>query len=553
MPICNLSAQSIASEERSDLVKITGGFAINLGAYQSFGIESRRDPFSYLFAGNLNFNIKGVNIPVGASFSQQETRFLQPFNRYGLSPKYKWVQTHFGYRNMDFNPYTLNSHTFLGTGFDIDIPSNKGPKISVSAMYGRLRRAIEPAEASINGGLAAYKRNGYGFKVKLTNRTNAGTYFSTDMFKAKDILNSVETPLDLSLITPKENLTLGFRGQVNLLKNIYVNADLGVSALTRDQRAEVYTGNIPSLFSPFESLYSSNSSTQYTNAYQTGITYANKYYSVGVEFEHIDPGYETLGSYYFQNDLENITGQASTTLNNGKIRLNGSLGSQRNNLDSDKATRTNRIIGSFGYNHSISNRLSTNFNFSNYSSSVKVVYEELTDSVNLFQVNTNISAGANYLLNKNNSNQALIINAGYQVGNSRDEYRIFDNTTNFITLNVAHMWRIVTKDMSLNTNLSYANNETGNNSSTLVGPTVSLSKSLKSRGIKLSYAIGWKQNVLDGAASYQLLTNRFRLSYRLKKIGSLGAELYLLNKNDQGPQDRSFSELRARTSYKYNF
>jgi hypothetical protein len=43
------------------------------------------------------------------------------------------------------------------------------------------------------------------------------------------------------------------------------------------------------------------------SAYNGGVNLKLKKGMVGVKYERIDPGYKTLGAYYFNNDLENIT------------------------------------------------------------------------------------------------------------------------------------------------------------------------------------------------------------------------------------------------------
>ncbi|MEQ8338575.1 MAG: hypothetical protein RIA62_14560 [Cyclobacteriaceae bacterium] len=44
------------------------------------------------------------------------TSFQQPFNQYGMSPTYKNVTAHIGFRSMNFSRYSLAGHLFLVPG-----------------------------------------------------------------------------------------------------------------------------------------------------------------------------------------------------------------------------------------------------------------------------------------------------------------------------------------------------------------------------------------------------------------------------------------------------
>lgn len=88
--------------------------------YNATGIANRRQPLSYLFSGSPTIGIYGFQIPVSFSFSESDRSFRQPFNQFGMSPNYKWITLHAGYRNLSFSPYTLGGHTMLGGGFELN-------------------------------------------------------------------------------------------------------------------------------------------------------------------------------------------------------------------------------------------------------------------------------------------------------------------------------------------------------------------------------------------------------------------------------------------------
>lgn len=102
--------------------------------------------------------------------SNFENKFYQPFNQFGISPKYKWATLHLGYRNLTYSNYTLAGHRILGAGFDL-----KPKNFRIGFMYGQLRRSasidssmnanpmyVRPAPTYKRLGMAA--KLGYSFK-----------------------------------------------------------------------------------------------------------------------------------------------------------------------------------------------------------------------------------------------------------------------------------------------------------------------------------------------------------------------------------------------------
>src|SRR5690606_9843526 len=89
-----------------------------------------------------------------------------------------------------------------------------------------------------------------------------------------------------------------------------------------------------------------NQSTVVYNAIKANATYSFSFMSIGAGYERIDPEYRTLGAYYFNNDLENITLNASTALFKKKVTISANGGLQRDDLEKTKASSMKRTVGS---------------------------------------------------------------------------------------------------------------------------------------------------------------------------------------------------------------
>ena len=549
-----LSAQNLEAIAKSSPFQVSGSIGLNLGYYQSFGIPSRQDNFTYLFSGNINPRILGLDMPVSVTYSQMETTFLQPFNQVGISPQYKWIKAHFGYRRMNFSPLTLNGHTFLGTGIELNPKSKKGIfNYRLTAMYGRLRRAIEPGDAITQQVSSAYKRMGYGVKFGVEGRKEKNNYIDLILFKAQDIINSIEAPVFDQTVKPQENLVLGISGQYRLLKKIILKVDMASSALTRDSRAEESAIKGAPIFGTFNGLFTNRISTQFKNSLKSTLTYSSGKYNIGLAYNRIPPGYQTLGSYYFQNDVEDYTVNASSSFKKGTIQVSGSFGLQRNNLENNLTTGSKRLISSMNYSQTFGKKLSVNASFSNFSSSLLVTKDELSDSLNLYQVSTNFMLSGNYNLGGTNSQQGIGLTLGHQIGNARDEYNISDVTTRFYNMALSYRLNRKEKNLGFMTAINYIQNNSPGIKNINIGPSIGINKKLLKNKISARYMISYLNNFNNGAYKFAALNNRVTVNYAFLKQNSLGLLLGVLSKLDKVDNDKSYNELRLNLNYQLRF
>ncbi len=548
-----IQGQDFSDFDGKPKLKLSGNIGMRLGAYHASRIDNRRDPFSYLFTGNVNLNIQGWNIPFSFSLSQQENRFFQPFHHYGMSPKYKWITLHLGYRTMNFSPYTLNGHIFFGAGAELRLPTNTGPIISLAGFSGRLRRAVEPEDVFLNGGSSSYKRTGFGGKINIQDRKNARNYFQVDMIKAKDDANSIKSLFIDFTLQPEENLALGLSGQLNPVRNVIVRAVYGYSAHTSNTRFNESETSLPDVLRPLRSLFTPNVSTEYSDAIEGSVSYNRRTFSASLNYKRIDPAYQSFGSYYFQNDLENITLQLSKAFHKSSLRLSGRAGIQRNNLEKDKNTQTRRVIGALSVNQSLFDRLSYSFNFNNYSSSLKVVREELSDSLNLYQITQNISLSTNYLLSPSSGRTVWYTSFSLQNGNRRDEYEILDSETKFFHATTGLRWRNPAKYLTLNGALNYSSRQTDFHEDIVWGPSLAANRKFFHHRLDVGYTLTLSNNTKGGANHYWLIDNRANLGYHLDKLGSVRFTISHLRKSEIIQKENSYAELRAILSYNYRF
>jgi hypothetical protein len=548
-------AQNLESIGKEQPIKVSGGISANQIFYTASGIDSRRDPYSYFLTGNVNFALYGWNVPLSFSLSNQNTSFQQPFNQYSLHPTYKWITGHFGYASMTFSPYTLSGHIFNGAGVDL-APTEK---LKISAMYGRLRKPVEP-DSLEERNQPSYRRMGYGFKI---NYGDAKKFAEVVLFRARDEMKSISYVPEEENILPEENLVFSLAGGYTFFEHIQFKAEWANTAITRDTRAEETSGK--GVFDATGPLYNPRLSSSYYQAIKSSLSYEGRGYLVGMGYERIDPGYRTLGAYYFNNDLENITVNGATALASGKVNLSANVGTQRDNLDRSKISTMRRWVSAFTVGFVPNEKLNLTANYSNFQTftnirSQFVDINQLTpfdnlDTLNFTQISQNATLNGNYMF-AGSKEKRKSLSASLSVMKTADRQGDVEQNSGsvFYNANTAYSVNHVPKNFTISAAFNYSLNKALDSRSTTLGPSISVSKSLFDKKLRLSGSVSGNDTYTESALVNRIVSLRVNSSYTLRKKHNLNLGLVTLNrtlKKETGASD--FTEFTATLAYSYSF
>ncbi|WP_136466039.1 hypothetical protein [Flagellimonas onchidii] len=516
-----LSAQHIDLEAfgQGKAFKLRGGISAN-GIFFDSDQNIGREPFTYFLQGNLNVTFYQFSMPIGYSYSNQgnQLNYNLPFdlNRLSLHPKYKWIQAHIGDVAITFSPYTLNGHQFTGGGLEL---TPKGP-FKISVMSGRLLKATE--DDGKEQTIPAFLRMGYGIKMKYEKERYSLGIIG---FYAKDRINSITNIPDDKGVAPKENMVLGFEGSYKVQENLKINAVYALSGVTQDSRADPLDANNGK---PVGLFLKNRASTEYYEAGKLGIDYSFGKSTLGVAYERIDPGYETLGAYFFNNDFENITLNCNTILLNNKLSLALNVGYQQDDLKNQKQQATNRTVGAINATYSASEVLTITTSYSNFSTytNSKVNQFEVINDDNLLddnnfdyrQLSQNANVNINYVFSKGeNLHQNININyALADVSNAEDGIVRIGNASTFHNGNASYTIGLPQNGMRVTTALNGTLNIIGAEDSTTWGPTVGVGNKFLDNN--LSTNLGVSYNTSNSNTVRTNVANlRAKISYLYKK------------------------------------
>ena len=544
-----LQSQNLEGLSNQKPVLLSGGLTARTIFYDANGIPNRRQPFSYIFTGSPTISIfNSFTIPMSFTYSEQDRSFRQPFNQFGMSPYYKWITIHVGYRNINYSQFTLAGHTILGAGIELH------PGIfRFGFITGRFNRATPVDTSSKSFQPFTYSNHGTAAKIGIGKGVD---FFEVSMLKAKDDINSVHPPVDyIGIVTPGENIVVGINGQIKFLKNFTFALEAATSLYTRnlENSTPLSDSTNKGITKILGNFISTNSTTERYNAIQTSLLYHEKIFSAKLQYRRVDPDYKTMGAYFFNNDIENITFAPSLNLLKNKFRFGGSIGFQHDNLLKQKQTTSSRVIGSANLSAELNEHFGIDFSYSNYSNTQLRKTILLGNTFRIAQVSENYSFTPRYILASEKFVHSVIFSANYNIFSSVDKTidNLSDTKSNNYFLN--YQVTVVPRNLTYTFNLNYTDVKSASYEDGNYGVTLGVNKVLNNSKLTAGW-LGSFLKGLHGKSTGLILNQNVTVNYRINKHHSFGTTIsYINNKSQQTLITPSYSEWQADLNYRYVF
>ncbi|MEE0996000.1 MAG: hypothetical protein U0L74_01290 [Paludibacteraceae bacterium] len=513
-------------------LKVSGGLNFNNTFYNGSDSLIKRDPYQMMLSGNLNFNLWGISLPFSFSYTNSTTTYTQPFNRFKLAPKYKWVKLHLIDGALNFSQYTLAGRQFRGAGVELT-PGNW----YVGAMYGRLAKAVEYDPMVDNLETVAYKRMGYGLKVGYAaEKTDVNVTF----FSAEDDVKSLkfDVPPEADL-HPQKNTAVSAYLRQSFLKYFYVQAEYAFSVYNSEIRSE--SGDTVRSSNFIDKLFNKSGNDRYVDAVSASVGYQNPVWGVALCYERVAPDYQTLGGYYFSNDLENFSIAPNVKLFEGMFSLSGKLGFEYNNLNSQRADDTKRVVSSANVSFSSGKAWTASLAYSNFSTYTKYrktaypYYSDDLDSLNFYQVSQSLNAMVGYSFGDEEQAHSVSLTASYQNGESQKEEKAMA-MSDIVSSSLSYTESFSPIELSWSAFFSVNYADVSDMESLYWGPGLNCSKAFFDNKLNGSLSCAYNFNDVNGESVSSLLNSSLSLQYSLdgidKKFGnhSITASANLTNR-----------------------
>ena len=544
--------QDLSNISKQKPVTLSGSVNLTGIFYNATGIADRRAPFTYVLSGNPILDIYGLAIPFNFIVSQDNKTVQQPFNQFGISPTYKWITLNLGYRSITYSPYTLAGYTMLGAGIELT-PG----KFRAGFMYGRLNKGTKLDTASQS--LVPYSFTRKAFAAHIGYGTTS-SFIDISMLKGKDDPGSGPKKIDslTQLVLPEANTVGGISGKVTFFKKLFIEGNAGASIYTRDINSPIQVDSANSLVKFAQKIAIINGTTEYFFAYDASMGYAAKTFQLKLQYVHIDPDFQSFGAYFFDNDLERYAFAPSFRLFKNKLRFNGSIGFQHDDLKNQKEARSRKVISNATMSADITQKFGIDVTYTNFSNNQQPKTIVFSDSLKVAQTTQNISITPHlYFINKITTNTIIggvtlmklnDFNGSYSQGSA-------SNNINSKQYFLNYSFGVIAAKLNTFLNLNSLTLNGGSTTDKNTGFTIGASQSyLKTSALKLSLSGGLSRDVRNNGRS-NILTSSGNLQYTLGKKQTFGL-LYFYTNNQ--PKNIStlypaFTETRVEASYNLNF
>lgn len=522
-------------ETKKSRVDVKASATLTSNFYSSSGIDPRQP-------GNMQYGIVRasvmlwdmVELPFELYFTTGQTRFQQPFNQFGVSPKISnWLTLHAGYFSTRFSDLTFGDLRLLGGGFELT-PGN----FRFKAVYGRSRQAIEPDKVNFAPGV--YSQNAYALSLGYGNLSKS--YFNINLFHAKDDSTSVKS--DSVRVMPAENLVTSVDFGIRFGEYVTLRGEGALSAYSSNLNSEKLDNvkvDVP------EFLFTPNASSRIDGAGMLSLDInPSAYWSVSLGARWVGPGFNTLGYALMPNDLLEYSLSPRLRLFGNKLILRSRIGLRYNNLRDNRMATTSRFTGMLSATYQITRMFGIDGNYSKnqIESGHKIDTLRISNVFDSFTLTPRLSFQA---LGGNNN---VMLTFSYQ--NSSDKNAYTQNLNNVKTsgVNVIHILTFPSS-LSLSTTLLYNKTAMDLYTSTITHLSETVGKRFFKDRLNTSASIG--VNWVEVTNKSTQLVFRVNATYSLKKYGSLSFFITNNSYRGYGVISQNYSEIYGNLQYNINF
>lgn len=505
--------------------------------------------YSYYLSGSLSTTLYGVvSVPLSFSYTnnQMSSTVTFPFNRFALSPSYKWIRLYIGYSQMTFSPYTMSGHDFMGGGIELT-PTDRPWRFS--AYFGRYNKAVaadsintEPIYKRLGGGVqAGYKHERFEIIANVT--------------MAKDDAHSLTFAdgIDTTYIAPQSNLAASISAMLKPWEQTTISGEYAMSIVNHNCKSDS-TGHVASFLDNDVNI------TRY-QAGKVSFSQAFNIGSAGLTYERVSPNYQSFSSYYNTNDFENITADFNVNIAE-KVNVSANIGIQRDNLSGQEVNTNSQMIYSGNVNVNATERLTFGASVSNVQSYVHIkdILEKVTqttqyqnlDTLSFTELSFSASANASYRWGggeEDNMSHTVGGSYSYQQAAHQQEHsqKFVSNRLHNYNLN----YQLSHKPTRINGSVgaNYNTNHTPEASTDVVTLCLSAGVPIADK-VRTTLSVNYSK--VESLTDYRIINSRLAISYSFLKYHSINCSLTAVNNNAQGNKTQYTANLTYNLALSYS-
>jgi hypothetical protein len=546
MIVEGVTAQDLGNVGKPLDFSVKGGIQVTSNFYSAKGIPNRTSPFAWSISGSPTVQIGEIRLLFSFSFHDQKFGYGTPFNKFGVSPYYKWVKLLLGWRTMNFSPYSFQGKSFLGAGLELT-PG----KFRFSTFRGTLRNPFAQADTLIYGAylVDSYTRKAHGMKIGYGSAQSSIDFYYV---KVKDDITTItDPPLNADYeLDPSDNIVIGTSYKITAFKKLEWAANINLSSFTDNQSLGETIIDDP-LLSFVNDLLVVNSSTQVSLAGDMSLGLNLQNVRLGLKYRRVEPQYRALGISYIQSDIQSFIGSASVSVMKRKMLISVKGGIEQTNLRDLDYLGRQRIIQDAQVQYIPSKSWQWIGQWSNYQYETQDGLIELNDTLRL----VNVTRQSGLIIN--HTGQGEVWQTGFSASLHRQAIRDqspiaslgsdINSTQGQLSIKVNYL----PFELRCTPAVFYAQYQFPGRTQERYGLGLQVQKSFMDRKINAGVQFRIARNDVDQLRNGHTTTLRLNGSWQLEKGHSLAASISLMDK--ASTLSPSYSESRSTLSYAYRF
>lgn len=481
------------------------------------------------------------DIPMTLQLGNFEDRLLQPFNKFGMSPRYKWITAHLGHRQLSFSPFTYNYHLMFGAGLEL----NPG-KFRFAALHGELNRPTQGGIVSLSSTFASpgFRRVGSMGRIGFGRPEN---FVDLIFVHGRDQSDQSTALTDSLRVYPEENVVVGIHTEQRIAKYFFLKASAAASAYTLDTRsAETETDDFFLRETLFD-LFQPRISSQYMGAYMGQLEYRRGDWQAEASYTHIQPEYQSMGMYFIQSDLQRIGGGVRGRLLDRRLSVQASYRHERNNLMNQRSSENLRNFVNTRFSWMQKTAWVASLGMSFFSIEQRPVNPELTGQSSMFSQLTSQVDG-NFTKRRPDGSPCWSVNAVFihrsdQLTGTTAYTHYSGRGSYFIPLDRVKRWSLQ-PELALTTFTVMQNF-----SSTRIAPGIRLGYRHAKRGMD-AYLLTLPTTEINSLSTDAFVwRNAFNAGYRFKRNHRVGLRV----DHSYRTGNFAYQEFRGTVTYQYSF
>jgi hypothetical protein len=267
---------------------------------------------------------------------------------------------------------------------------------------------------------------------------------------------------------------------------------------------------------------------------EAALQYQSRPFQMRLVYRRVEPEYRSMGAWFFQTDIQQITINPGFSWNKGKARLQCNAGWQTDNLLHLKPASSQRLIGGVSLSLNPTERFGLDIQANNFQFTQENRYLN-SDSLRLQQATRFFSVSPHFMRRSGNRVMNWNASASYQQSNDYNPYTRQNLRSDFIFSQL--QWNLQQTKRGYNFGLGVNGRFNKNNLAAedqSLGLNANAGKLLLKEKLQLQANISWNLNLRDGdvvgnstggggGVSYKLLKNTrlyFNSYYLANKIAA---------------------------------